>query len=283
MLPIVDGSIKLLSDRYPLAQLLWIRFFFPFWLIVLITLRRHGPRKFVTDKTMLLLCRALFLLGSRFCFVTAIKFVPLADAAAVASSVPLILIVLLAIILRERIPLRRWLAVLLGLVGMLMIIRPGFEGYDPASLYAVGSALLAAGFMFINRLLRNNVTPLVTVLYQLFVISLVMTPMMQFVWVKPAPIDLLLIIAGSLANVCGHLLVIKAFNFAEASLLAPFIYSSIITHIVMGYLIFGDLPDIWTWFGMALLVGVGIYVTLMDPALVSRSEPPRTSGELGSL
>ena len=283
MLPIVDGSIKLLSDRYPLAQLLWIRFFFPFWLIVLITLRRHGPRKFVTDKTMLLLCRALFLLGSSFCFVTAIKFVPLADAAAVASSVPLILIVLLAIILRERIPLRRWLAVLLGLVGMLMIIRPGFEGYDPASLYAVGSALLAAGFMFINRLLRNNVTPLVTVLYQLFVISLVMTPMMPFVWVKPAPIDLLLIIAGSLGNVCGHLLVIKAFNFAEASLLAPFIYSSIITHIVMGYLIFGDLPDIWTWFGMALLVGVGIYVTLMDPALVSRSEPPRTSGELASL
>ena len=264
MLPIVDGSIKLLSDRYPLAQLLWIRFFFPFWIIVFITLRRHGPRAFVTDKTMLLLCRALFLLGSSFCFVTAIKFVPLADAAAVASSVPLILIVLLAIILRERIPLRRWLAVLLGLVGMLMIIRPGFEGYNPASLYAVGSALLAAGFMFITRIIRDSVSPLVTMSYQLLVASLVLTPAMPFVWVKPGPVDILLVIAGSLANIFGHLLVIKAFNFAEASLLAPFIYLSLITNIVIGYFLFGDFPDTWTWLGIALLTGVGVYLTLKE-------------------
>jgi len=283
MLPLTDGAVKLLSDRYPLAQLLWIRFFFPFWIIAIVAWRRKEPKVFVTGKTGLLVWRSLFLLGSSYCFYASIKHIPLADASAISSSNPLILLVLLGIILRERIALRIWMAVLLGLMAICIIIRPGFEGYNPASLYAVGSALLAAGFMFINRLLRNNVTPLVTVLYQLFVISLVMTPMMPFVWVKPAPIDLLLIIAGSLGNVCGHLLVIKAFNFAEASLLAPFIYSSIITHIVMGYLIFGDLPDIWTWFGMALLVGVGIYVTLMDPALVSRSEPPRTSGELGSL
>ena len=140
MLPLADAVIKLMSPRYPLVQLLWIRFFFPFWIIVLITLWRHGPRAFVTDKTMLLLCRALFILSSTFCFVTAIKYIPLADGAAIASSVPLILIVLLAIILRERIPLTRWLAVLLGLVGILIIIRPGLEGYNPASLYALAAA-----------------------------------------------------------------------------------------------------------------------------------------------
>ena len=270
MLPLADGVMKLLSPRYPSVQLLWIRFFFPCWIIVLITLWRHGPRAFVTDKMMLLLCRALFLLGSTFCFVTAIKYIPLADGAAIASSVPLILIVLLAIILRERIPLRRWLAVLLGLVGMLMIIRPGFEGYNPASLYALGSALLASGFMFINRIIRDSVSPLVTMSYQLLVASLVLTPAIPFVWVKPVPVDLLLVIVGSLGNILGHILIIRAFNFAEASLLAPFIYSSIITHIVIGYFLFGDFPDTWTWSGIALLVGIGVYVSLKEPSRIGQ-------------
>ena len=270
MLPLADAVIKLMSPRYPLVQLLWIRFFFPFWIIVLITLWRHGPRAFVTDKTMLLLCRALFILSSTFCFVTAIKYIPLADGAAIASSVPLILIVLLAIILRERIPLTRWLAVLLGLVGILIIIRPGFEGYNPASLYALGSALLASVFMFINRIIRGSVSPLVTMSYQLLVASLVLTPVMPFVWVKPAPVELLLVIVGSLGNIFGHILIIRAFNFAEASLLAPFIYLSLITNIVIGYFLFGDFPDTWTWSGIALLVGVGVYVSLKGPSRIRR-------------
>ena len=250
--------------------------------IVLIAWRRNGPRLFVTGRARLLVCRALFLLGSSYSFYVAIKHIPLADAAAIATSNPLILLVLLGIILRERIALRRWVAVLLGLMAVL-IIRQGFEGYNPSSLYALGAALLAAGFMFINRLLRTSVSPLVTMSYQLFVISLVLTPVMPFVWVKPVPVDLLLILAGSLGNVCGHLLIIRAFSFAEASLLAPFIYSSMITHIIMGYLVFGDFPDIWTWLGIALLVGVGVYVSLKDPALVSGSKTPRVGGELSVL
>ena len=162
---------------------------------------------------------------------------------------------------------------MLGLAGMLMIIRPGFEGYNPASLYAVGSALLAAGFMFITRIIRDSVSPLVTMSYQLLVASLVLTPAMPFVWVKPAPVDILLVIAGSLANIFGHLLVIKAFNLAEASLLAPFIYSSLITNIVIGYFLFGDFPDAWTWSGIALLVGVGVYVSLKEPSRIRQLTP----------
>ena len=264
MLPIVDGSIKLLSDRYPLAQLLWIRFFFPFWIIAIIAWRRKEPKVFVTGKTGLLVWRSLFLLGSSYCFYASIKHIPLADASAISSSNPLILLVLLGIILRERIALRIWMAVLLGLMAICIIIRPGFEGYNPASLYAVGSALLAAGFMFITRIIRDSVSPLVTMSYQLFVASLVLTPAMPFVWVKPGPVDILLVIAGSLANIFGHLLVIKAFNFAEASLLAPFIYLSLITNIVIGYFLFGDFPDTWTWLGIALLTGVGVYLTLKE-------------------
>jgi len=93
---------------------------------------------------------------------------------------------------------------------------------------------------------------------------------MPFVWVKPAPVELLLVIVGSLGNIFGHILIIRAFNFAEASLLAPFIYSSIITNIVIGYVLFGDFPDTWTWSGIALLVGVGVYVSLKEPSRIRR-------------
>jgi drug/metabolite transporter (DMT)-like permease len=103
--------------------------------------------------------------------------------------------------------------------------------------------------------------------YTLLLILLVLTPAIPFVWVKPVPADVILITMGSLANISGHLLILRAFRFAEASLLAPFIYSSIITHIVAGYFLFSDFPDIWTLLGILLLVGTGIYLALKDKAV----------------
>lgn len=267
MLPLCDAAIKLAGARYPLAQLLWIRFFIPCCLVLLLAWRRYGPRVIVTGKTLLLVGRALFYFAASISFVTAIKHLPLADAAAIASSEPVILVLLSALVLRERITSSRWYAVSLGMVATLMIIRPGLDDYNPASPFALFAAFSAAGYMFMNRLLAHSVPPLVTMSYTLSLILLVLTTAMPFVWVKPVPTEFILITMGSLANICGHLLILRAFVLAEASLLAPFIYSSMITNVVAGYFLFRDFPDIWTLLGVILLVGTGVYLSLKDKAV----------------
>ena len=267
MLPLSDGVVKMLSDRYPIPQILWMRFFFPFGLVLLIAWRAHGSKVFVMDERKLVVWRALFFLGASLCFATAIKYVPLADTAAIAGGEPVILVIVSFLVLRERVNATRWIAVALGLAAMLLIIRPGFEGFHPASFFALAAAFMASGLMFMNRLLRRSVPPLVTMLYQLLIALLVWTPVMPFVWVKPAALDIILITMGSLANICGHLMIIRAFDFTDASLLAPFIYSSLITHTLVGYLLFGDFPDALAWIGIALLVGTGVFVSLRDTDL----------------
>ena len=267
MLPLSDGVVKSLSDSYPISQILWMRFFFPLGLVLIIGWRAHGSQVFVVAKPKLVVWRSLFFLGASVCFATAIKYVPLADTAALAGGEPVILMAVSFLVLRERVNATRWIAVALGLVAMLLIIRPGFEGFHPASLLAVCVSFMAAGLMFMNRILRGSVPPLVIMLYQLFIALLVWTPVMPFVWVQPVALDIILITMGSLANICGHLMIIRAFDFADASLLSPFIYSSLITHTLLGYLLFGDFPDLLTWIGIVLLVGTGVYVSLRDADL----------------
>ena len=273
MLPIGDSATKLLSSRYPLAQLLWMKCFPFFWCICLITNWRHGLSVFILSKktTILLVSRALFWLAASFCYFIALKYMPLANASAIALSSPLILVVLLALLQKDWIPPVHFLAVVIGLVAMLLVIRPGFEGFNSASIAALGAGLLGACYLFANRLLRNVVSPLVQMSYQLTVGTLVLTPLMPFVWVRPTSADLMFLIAASLLYLLGHILITSAFNFAEASLLAPFIYSTIIMNTVMGYVIFGDLPDILTSIGILLFVGVGIYITTKDPTLRPRN------------
>jgi len=264
MLPLSDGVVKSLSDSYSIPQILWMRFFFPFGLVLIMGWRAHGSQVFVTAKRKFVVWRALFFLGASVCFATAIKYVPLADTAALAGGEPVILMVVSILVLRERVNSTRWIAVALGLVAMLLIIRPGFESFHPASLLAVFVSFMAAGLMFMNRILRGSVPPLVIMLYQLFIALLVWTPVMPFVWIQPVALDIILITIGSLANICGHLMIIRAFDFADTSLLSPFIYSSLITHTLLGYLLFGDFPDLLAWIGIVLLVGTGVYVSLRD-------------------
>ena len=267
LLPFVDAAVKLLSERYPMPQLLGVRFFFPFWLVLAFTRWRHGPTFYATARPVLLIVRGLLWVGCNFFFATAIKYVPLADAIAVVFFSSPVLIILSWLFLHERISSSRWAAVALGLVSIMIIIRPGFEQFSPAILFALCAALLYGCYLFSTRLLKTAEPPLVIISYQLLGALLIFTPTLPFVWVKPVAADLFLLIAASLINILGHILIIRAFQLADASLLAPFVYAEIIMHIVLGQMLFGDFPDAWTWLGIIMIVGVGVYVSLQDPEI----------------
>lgn len=262
LVPLVDAGTKLLSVRYSILQLLWVRFFFPFWFIMVITVWRHGTKCFVIGRPVPLLVRGVLWLGSNICFATAIKFIPLAEGMALLFFSSVILIVLSWLVLSEPIQLDRWVASGLGLVAILMIIRPGFSDFNSSGLLALGAAGLFALYLLSTRLLSRSEPPLVLMSYQLAGALLLLTPALPFIWEEVLAGDIILMFAASMGNIIGHLMIIRAFSHADVSVLAPFLYFEIIMQIVLGYALFGDFPSAWTWGGIVLIVAVGVYVAL---------------------
>ena len=215
----------------------------------------------------LLIGRGILWVGVNICFAASIRVVPLADGIAVVFFGSVVLIVLSRFLLRENVSGDRWLAVGLGLVAIMIIIRPGFNEFEPAILYAVVAAIFYGCYLFSNRLLGGDESILVVMVYQLVGALAVLIPIMISLWVTPSVGELIIIVGASLVNVAGHLLIIKAFQMAEASLLAPFVYAEIVMHVFLGATLFGDFPDGWTWIGIGLMICVGIQVSIRDPWL----------------
>ena len=262
VVPFMDAIAKLLSARYPILQLVWARFFFHFLVVTPLALWRHSPIGFVTKQPFLQVGRGLFLLAATVCFWAAIKYIPLADAIALLFFDAVIIVALSALVLREQVQASRWLAAGVGLIGVLMIVRPGFETFHWASLLALAASVFFSVFFLSNRLLAGEVAPLVALSYQSVGGFLVMTAIMPFIWVTPTATDLALMLAIGLIGATGHMLLIRAFEYADASLLAPYLYAEIIMQVVLGYWLFNDLPGSWAWLGIALIIIVGIFLSI---------------------
>ena len=264
IVPLMDATAKLLSSEYPVLQLVWARFFFHFLLIAPLALWRHGSNALFPEKPLLQISRGFLILLCTACFWGSIKFIPLANAIAILFFHAVIVVGLSVLILKEQVPKNRWLASGLGLVAVLMIVRPGFEEFHWASLLALAASTFFALYILSTRFLAGKAFPLVTLSYQSLGGFVIMTAIVPFVWVTPTQTDLILMVAMALIGAAGHLLLIRAFEFAEASLLAPYLYTEMIMQAVLGYWFFGDVPDTWAWVGILLIISVGIFLSLAN-------------------
>lgn len=262
MLPLGDGIAKHLSADYPVLQLVWARFFFHFVFAAPAALVRFSPAAFRVPHPLVQLRRGAFLAAATLLFFSSFRHLPLADAIALLFTSPILLVLLSRFTLGERVGLDRWLAVTVGFVAVLLIVRPGFASFHWASLLALGAAFAFTLYLRETRLLSGTAPPLVTLVYQSLVPLAALSLVAPLVWVWPAPGDWLLMAAIGAAATGGHFLLIKSFEYADASFVAPFNYTEIIMATVIGYLLFGDLPDLWTWTGIALIIATAVYLTL---------------------
>ena len=258
IVPFMDTIAKHLSSSYPVPQIVWARFFFHFAVVFPIVLWHHGAGAVRTDKAGLQILRGGFLLTATLLFFTSISYIPLANAVALVFIAPVVLTAMSAFFLREKVPATRWIAVSVGFFAVLIIVRPGFTSFHWASLLALCTAVAFSLYLLSTRMLAGTAPPLVTLMYQSLLGVIVMSAVLPFVWVTPAPMDWLLMVAlGAIASI-SHFLVIRAFEFADASTLAPYNYTEIIMATVLGYVVFGDFPDPWTWVGMALIIATAV-------------------------
>jgi drug/metabolite transporter (DMT)-like permease len=270
IVPVMDAFAKLLAGDYPVLQVVWARFFFHFLFIMPVVLWRYGFGMLRQPRLWLQLLRGGFLVGATFCFFTALKHLPLADTLAISFVSPMLVTLLSPFVLGERVGWRRISAVLVGFAGALVIVRPGFVEVGIGVFSALGSAACYACYVLATRKLAGTAPPLVTLAYTSVVGCAVLSTIMvtggETVWNTPDFEGLMLMAGIGLVAVIGHFLVIRAYDLAEASLLAPFNYSEMVSAAALGLFIFNEFPDPWTWLGIAIIVASGVYIALRERA-----------------
>ena len=260
MLPIMDGFAKYLSTDMPVLQITWARYFFTVAFTFPVMFFFFRKNLVWTDKPKLQFIRGLILLTANICFFYAISVISLAKALTLAFVAPLIVTAFSPIFLGEKVGFRRWSAVIIGFIGSLVVIRPGFVEINLASFAALGTGIMYGFYLIITRKLSTSDNPLLTLLLTGVVGAVIISCVMPFVWVQPTINQWSMMAAIGVFACIGHLFLILSLKYADASKLAPFSYFEIITNILIGYYFFDDFPDNWTFLGLAIIVMSGIYI-----------------------
>jgi len=261
MLPIMDGFAKYLSSDLPVLQITWARYFFTVAFTLPIMFFFFRKNLVWTDKPKLQLVRGLILLTANVCFFYSISIISLAKALTLAFIAPLIVTAFSPIFLGEKVGFRRWSAVIIGFIGSMVVIRPGFVEINLASLAALGTGVMYGFYLIITRKLSSSDNPLLTLLLTGVVGAIIISFVMPFVWIKPTLNQWSMMAAIGIFACVGHLFIILSLKYADASKLAPFSYFEIVTNIIIGYYFFSDFPDKWTFLGLFIIILSGIYIS----------------------
>lgn len=273
---LMDTIGKLLSAYQPVEQVVWGRYFFQFaWMLLLIPF--YGTRElFQTKRLGTQLIRGLLVALATICLFTAVSTIPLADAYTISFTAPFIVTILSIPFLGEKVGWRRWSAILVGFAGVLVVIRPGFGVFHWALLLPLVTATCFAIYQILTRKLGAlpSERPLAMLFYMAFAGTIALSLMMPVYW---QPVDntawLGMVTMGGLAAI-GHMLLIRALGLASAVTLSPFIYTQLIWAIIIGYALFGDIPDHWMLLGGSIIIGSGLFVFYRE----SRRPPPPAVG-----
>ena len=262
MFPLLNATVKFLVADFSVWQIVWARALFQFGFMVVLFAPKNG---FISLFTTVLPVRqglrsVLQLLAMVFYF-SALEEISLPTATAIGFTAPLLVVAFSVPLLGENVGLRRWCAVIVGFVGALIIIRPGSDVTDWSTLYVFAGAVCYALYKALTRRVSEGDSPPVTAVYTVVIALLGSSIVAPFDLAMPSDINQWLAFVGlGIAGALGHFFLIRAYSMAQASIISPFDYGQLIGATLLGYLIWGDFPDLWTWIGAIILVLSGIYV-----------------------
>jgi drug/metabolite transporter (DMT)-like permease len=270
---LMDTISKWLVTDYPVGQMMWIRYavFCLFaWLIV----RRRGLRaSFRTRRPWLQAGRAVLAVIESAVFVLALRYLPLADTHALASTTPLVAIALGALFLGERVGATRWLAVGVGFLGVLLIVRPGLKTFEWPMLLPLLGALMWAVYQILVRLCSREDSDETTLVWSAFAAFAATTLVGPLQWQWPDAFSWTLLIATALLGALAHYALIKALGHAEAGAVQPYTYTLLVWVTMLGALVFGHFPDNWTIAGAVIIVASSLYAWHLDRRVVRAATP----------
>jgi drug/metabolite transporter (DMT)-like permease len=256
----LDSTAKYLGREIDIMQIVWARYTFATLLSFLLFNPVSRPGMLRTRRPVLQVVRAVILLGSTVLNFLALKYLRLDQVLAIMFSTPFVVAALSGPVLGEWVGPRRWAAIGVGFLGVLVVTRPGFGLVHPAAILAVLSTLCYAVFFLATRVLSRTDANDTTLFYSNAVGAVIMLPIVPFFWTPPTLRQwALLVLAGGFASL-GHYMIIAAHRHAPASLLSSFVYSQLVGVTVLGYFVFGDVPDAYTMTGAAIVISSGLYI-----------------------
>lgn len=271
----LDGSAKWLGlVGIPALQVMFVRYAVHLGLAAAINLPSKGLDLLRTNSPGLEMLRAGALVGSTLCNFTAVRYLPLTVTGAISFTVPLIVTALSVFILRETVGWRRWTAIAVGLIGVLIIVRPGTEVFHPATLLSLGGAVSYACYAMLTRRLAGVDSAGTQQFYGAALPTLVLAPFAIATWIWPTnALDWTVLVLIGVIGFSGHQFITVAHRFAPASALAPFAYVQILFFTTMSWLVFNQPPDIWLVIGAPIVMGSGLYIWLRERALARPPSP----------
>jgi drug/metabolite transporter (DMT)-like permease len=269
----LDTVAKILSQTMPITVAVWFRYMIPSVLLGVWLFARGGRNALATPNLWLQAARGAMLVLSTLCFWTALKHLPLVEAATVSFIGPTVLVVMSALILREKPEPIHWVALAMGFVGVLIVLRPGFSHPGEGAVAALGSAFFYCLYQILTRKLASSHSALVMLFYANALGAVILSFVVPATVRVPVGWEWAGVAALGLFGGFGHWCMIRAYTKADAPTLAPFMYSQLAVTTLYGWLVFNSLPDGYTLLGMLVIIGSGLIV-LLDLRRVGKPEPP---------
>lgn len=257
------AAIRWLGPYFPVGEIVFFRSLLGAGVVVVAALATGGPSLLVTKRIDSHALRSIAGTVSMFCNFAAYVFLPLADATAIGFAAPLFVVILAALVLSERVHAYRWSAVVLGFVGVMIIAGP--EGANSQSalygaLFALaGAGLSAVAMIFLRRMSAHEHS--ITIAFYFMLTSATAALLTSFFgWNIPTLIEAVVLVLAGLAGGIGQLFLSFSYRYTEASALAPFDYAAMIWAVMLGYLLFGELPAAQVWLGGAIVIAAGLLI-----------------------
>jgi drug/metabolite transporter (DMT)-like permease len=263
--PFLDVVAKFLgNDGVPVVEIVWARLTIGMLITVPLLLRSEGLQSLMPREPQLNMMRAGFIMVSTMMFFGALRYQGVAETLSIYFVQPLIITMLAPFMLNEKVGLRRWIAVLIGFIGVLIIIRPGFQSLNPGVFLSLGAGFGSAVSLVLTRKLAGGSSALANTFYTSLFGAIFASIIVFFFWKTPTLHQVQMFALLAAIGTLGNYLTIKAMQYAEASLIAPLGYTEMINAVLAGWYFFGDFPDRWTFVGVAILVACAIFISYRE-------------------
>jgi drug/metabolite transporter (DMT)-like permease len=258
---VMDACAKFLGDGYAVSQIILARNGIgALAVLAFVLVSGAGLAALKPRKPLLLALRTLVNLGAAYLFFTGLRYLPLADAFAIAFAAPLFITALSVPVLGEHVGLRRWAAVIFGFLGVLVVVQPGTESFRIEALLPLGAALCYAVAMLIGRKMTRDMTTAAIMFWPCLGLTAITLVMMPAQWQTPSLPDAGLFVFMGIIGTGGMALITQGYRHAPAAVIAPFDYSVLIWGVVIGWFVWQDIPAPNVWAGAAILVASGLYI-----------------------
>ena len=257
---LLDTIQKTAVNYHSIFQILFLKYFFTLFLSITESYRKKNHNFYKTNNSKLQISRSVLSIIESGCFVLSFRYLSLADAHSIASLTPVIVVALSAIILKEKVNLKTWIAIFIGFIGVLIIMRPGLSIFDPKSLIPLVAAFFLSLYQIVTRKVSEYDSSETSLFYTSVVGIILMSFLMPFFWKPMQSYSYLLFLGIGIFFSLGIYFQIIALSFAKASVVQPFHYTLILWAIILGYIFYNDFPDLPTVIGAIIITLSGIYV-----------------------